>query len=473
MQAAAAHHDFTASGGRLLGGRYELRSAIARGGMGQVWRATDTLLGRDVAVKVLHSQYTDNPTFLARFRSEARFASLLADPNIATVHDYGESPDGDSGEYVAYLVMELVDGEPLTLLLRRNPGGLDAAHTLSIVRQTASALAAAHAAGVVHRDVKPANILVTSTGAVKLTDFGIAWSEASTPLTRVGQVVGTAHYLAPEQAEGQKATPTSDVYALGVVAYECLAGRRPFEGETPVQTALMRLSEVPDALPAHVPDGLRRLVEHAMARHPGDRLADGAALRAACDALAAGETAALETVQLPIGDPVEAAERRRRRTRAVLAAAAVLVVLAVVLVGLVVRGAGSAASDRPASRATAPASGATTAPPVRLVAAQLIGRPVSEVRARLAASGLRVVLRPTATAAAPAGTVLGVTPLGDVVRGRSVTVTFATAPATTPPAPASASVPSAPASSSPAAHSTTKLGKGKGHGHGHGHGKNG
>src|SRR5690349_5888084 len=165
MHAPAAHHDPTAADGRLLGGRYELRSLIARGGMGRVWRATDTLLGRDVAVKVLHSEYTGDPTFLTRFRSEARLAGLLTDPNIAAVHDYGESPDGDGGEYVAYLVMELVDGEPLSALLQRTPGGLDAVRTLSIVRQTAAALAAAHAAGVVHRDVKPANILLTSTGA--------------------------------------------------------------------------------------------------------------------------------------------------------------------------------------------------------------------------------------------------------------------------------------------------------------------
>src|SRR3712207_6832807 len=172
--------------------------------MGQVWRAHDGLLGRPVAVKVLRSEYTGDPLFLARFRAEAQHAAALSHPNIAAVYDYGEEPAIDgSGEHLAYLVMELVEGESLSVVLARS-GALAADHTLRILRQTAAALAVAHAAGVVHRDVKPGNVLVRPDGMVKITDFGIAWSASSVPLTRTGQVVGTAHYLSPEQAEGDR-----------------------------------------------------------------------------------------------------------------------------------------------------------------------------------------------------------------------------------------------------------------------------
>ena len=148
--------------------------------------------------------------------------------------------------------MELVDGEPLSAVLRRE-GRLTPGRTLEIVRQTAAGLAAAHAAGVVHRDVKPANLLLGSDGTVKITDFGIAWSRSSDPLTGTGEVMGTAQYLSPEQAKGAMAGPASDVYALGMVAYECLAGRRPFDGASPVQVALMHANETPEPLPADVP----------------------------------------------------------------------------------------------------------------------------------------------------------------------------------------------------------------------------
>jgi serine/threonine-protein kinase len=208
---------------RLLGNRYELLSVLASGGMGRVWRGRDVLLNRPVAVKVLRSEFTGDPAFLSRFRAEAQHAALLQHPNIAAVFDYGELEE--QGERLAYLVMELVEGESLATLLARERR-LDVPGTLSVLRQTAAALAAAHAAGVVHRDVKPGNVLVGRDGAVKIADFGIAWSASSVPLTSTGQVIGTAHYLSPEQAAGGKATPASDVYALGAVAYECLAGRR-------------------------------------------------------------------------------------------------------------------------------------------------------------------------------------------------------------------------------------------------------
>ncbi|HJX44812.1 MAG TPA: protein kinase, partial [Geodermatophilus sp.] len=246
-------------GVRTLGGRYALDSLLATGGMGQVWRGRDTVLRRDVAVKVLRSEYTGDPTFLARFRAEARHTAGLTHPNIATLHDYGESSDGPGGERVAWLVMELVQGESLAAVLAR--GRLDPLRTARLMRQAAAGLGAAHAAGVVHRDVKPGNLLVAPDGTVEITDFGIAWSASSAALTGTGQVIGTAHYLSPEQAAGRPAGPASDVYALGLVGYESLTGRAAFAGTNPVAVALKHVYEDPDPLPAEVPPGIRHLIE--------------------------------------------------------------------------------------------------------------------------------------------------------------------------------------------------------------------
>src|SRR3954463_5526328 len=267
----------------MLGNRYELLVPLASGGMGRVWRARDTVLERPVAVKVLRNEFTGDATFRARFRAEAQHTAGLHDPHIAAVFDYGELEV--DGECLAYLVMELVEGEALSTLLERERK-LSPARTLDVLRQTASALAAAHAAGVVHRDVKPGNVLVGNDGTVKIADFGIAWSASSVPLTGTGQVVGTAHYLSPEQAEGAKASPASDVYALGTVAYECLTGRRPFEGENSVQIALKQIREQPLPLPDDIPPAIRAVVERAMAKDPAVRYSDGAALRDAMEAAA-------------------------------------------------------------------------------------------------------------------------------------------------------------------------------------------
>src|ERR687886_734225 len=251
--------------------------------MGQVWRGHDVLLGRPVAVKVLRSEYTGDPTFLARFRAEAQHAASLNHPNIAAVFDYGEvlAEDG-SGETLAYLVMELVEGEPLSSVLRRE-APLDVAATLSVLRQTGYALGEAHRVGMVHRDVKPGNILVRADGSVKITDFGIAWSAGSVPLTRTGQVIGTPQYLSPEQAEGRQATPASDVYALGLVGYEFLTGHSAFDGDNAVTIALKQLREQPEPLPAELPGSLRALIDLALVKDPAVRLADGAAFVAALD----------------------------------------------------------------------------------------------------------------------------------------------------------------------------------------------
>ncbi len=216
--------------GMVLGNRYTLTEPIASGGMGDVWKASDSVLGRQVAVKVMRPDASSEPTFADRFRDEARHTASLTHPNIATVYDYGE----DGGD--AYLVMELVEGEPLSQLITRGP--IAPEQTRSILGQSALALAAAHAAGVVHRDVKPANILLTPEGRVKLTDFGIARAIDSAGHTRTGEVLGTPHYLAPEQALGRTATGASDIYALGVVGHEMLTGRKPFDSGSAVATAL-------------------------------------------------------------------------------------------------------------------------------------------------------------------------------------------------------------------------------------------
>jgi eukaryotic-like serine/threonine-protein kinase len=464
--------------GRLLGGRYELLSVLASGGMGQVWRARDTLLQRQVAVKVLRSDVSADRTFLVRFRAEAQHTAALTHPNIAAVFDYGEVPD-DGGEHRAYLVMELVEGEPLAALLDRHRR-LGAPLTLSILRQIAAALAVAHEAGVVHRDIKPANVLVLPDGLVKVTDFGIASSASSLPLTRTGQVLGTAHYLSPEQAQGEKATPASDVYAAGALGYECLAGRRPFEAENAVQVAVMQIHDVPAPLPPDVPAPVRELVQRAMAKDPAQRYPDGAALRAAVEQVIPVvaptpeqvRTATL-TVPLPLPNrprPADAtavlpagarpAEEQRtlvlpgpgqeeqpappsRRGRVVVGAVvAALVVLAAVLFGVLH---GTGGSPGPSSTRSSPASAPsttaapttptpTTPPSVQLAAADYTGRPVAAVQQQLAAMGLPVVLKPVQQPGVPTGTVVAIDPSGTVPAGSTVTVSYA-APSSPPPQP--------------------------------------
>ena len=284
-----------AAGERPLTARYALDEVLARGGVGEVWRARDLRLGRPVAVKVLHGAQAD-PHFRTRFRNEAQHAARLSHPNIAAVFDYGEEAAEDGDEPTPFLVMELVEGESLADLLARR-GRLGVGRTLSILRQLSSGLAAAHEAGVVHRDVKPANVLVRPDGIVKITDFGIAASAASAALTETGQVVGTARYLSPEQARGKRGTPASDVYALGLVGYECLAGRPAFDGPDPVQVAAKQVSEPPPPLPPDVPEQVCGLVRTATAKDPARRLPDGAALRDALDRLLEnGRRAARSTV---------------------------------------------------------------------------------------------------------------------------------------------------------------------------------
>lgn len=272
----------------IFGGRYELTSRIAIGGMGEVWEASDSIIGRKVAIKILKDEYMGDPGFLERFRAEARHAALVTNEGIANVFDYGEEQGS------AYIVMELVPGEPLSNIIERE-GRLPADRVLGIVAQTATALHAAHEAGLVHRDIKPGNLLITPEGRVKITDFGIARIADQVPLTATGQVMGTVQYLAPEQASGHTATPSTDIYSLGVVAYECLAGKRPFTGESQVAIAMAQINDAPPPLPNDVPAPVQRLVMACLAKNPADRPQNAAKLAQAATALHRGNVPLAES----------------------------------------------------------------------------------------------------------------------------------------------------------------------------------
>lgn len=273
------------SSGITLGGRFQLTTRIAIGGMGEVWKAKDLILGRIVAIKVLKEEYTGDPGFLQRFRAEARHTALLNHVGIANVFDYGEE------EGSAYLVMELVPGQPLSSIIEHEQV-LSPERTLSMISQTARALSVAHAQGLVHRDIKPGNLLITPDGRVKVTDFGIARLADQVPLTQTGQVMGTAQYLAPEQATGQTATGASDIYSLGVIGYECLTGHRPFSGESQIAIALAQVNDAPPPLPDTLPRPVRALLMSMLAKDPKNRPADAIKLAEAADAIRNGDIAA-------------------------------------------------------------------------------------------------------------------------------------------------------------------------------------
>jgi serine/threonine-protein kinase len=261
--------------GTQLGGRYRLDERIGGGGMGEVWRGTDEVLGRTVAVKIMLPALLDEPGFAERFRAEARIMAKLKHPGVVNVYDFSSDASTNS----AFLVMEYIDGDPLSRTLNR-VGRLTAARTMALIAQAADALETAHAAGIVHRDVKPGNLMVRANGTLVLTDFGISRSEVATHLTGTGTVLGTASYISPEQAAGQVATAAADVYALGVVAYQCLAGRRPFEGDNPLEIAMKHVREQPAPLPGDTPPAVREIVMRALAKDPGNRWPSAAALAA-------------------------------------------------------------------------------------------------------------------------------------------------------------------------------------------------
>jgi eukaryotic-like serine/threonine-protein kinase len=316
-----------AAPGRVLGGRYRLEALLARGGMASVWRAEDSLLARQVAVKTLHPELAVDDSLRLRFRNEAIAVASLAHPDIVATYDTGE----DDG--VAYFVMELVDGPNLRTLLDER-GQLSVEEAVRIARGVAAALDHAHRNGIVHRDIKPANVLVPEHGPVKVTDFGIAKAEGSGDITRTGTVVGTAKYLAPEQVQAAPVDARTDVYAVGLLLFEMLAGRSAFQGGTDMENALARLTTSPPPLRAlrpDVPNELEAITTRCLALDPANRFPDAATLRAALDALSDDDDGAtrIQTGGLATGSsstplpppPLTAAHpaptrapRRKRRT---------------------------------------------------------------------------------------------------------------------------------------------------------------
>ena len=270
--------------GTVLGGRYRLVELLGQGGMATIFRAHDTQLGRDVAVKLLRPEYGRDPDFGSRFRQEAQNAASLNHPNIVSVYDYGQDAAGP------FIVMELVEGEDLSSIVRRS-GALPPRQAARIVAETGRALEAAHARGIVHRDVKPGNILISRDGRVKVTDFGIARAVAEAQMTLPGTTLGSVHYFSPEQARGEQATAASDVFALGIVLYELLTGSRPWEGDTAAAVAMARLAgPIPDpsAKRPGVPPEPAAITRRALAMEPGDRWASAGAFAGALEAYLSG-----------------------------------------------------------------------------------------------------------------------------------------------------------------------------------------
>jgi serine/threonine-protein kinase len=287
--------------GVSLDDRYRLEERVATGGMGDVWRATDLALGRTVAVKVLLPSLSADAAFGARFLAESRMLAAVHHPGVVQVYDRGdcELPEGTRA---TYLVMEFVNGEPLSERLAREER-LPADEAMRIVAEAARALDAVHEGGIVHRDVKPSNLLLRPDGSVVLLDFGVARSAAVTSVTGTNAaVLGTALYMAPEQARRQPVSAATDVYALGAVAYHLLAGHPPFMGDTPVAVAMMHLDTPPPDLPADVPPAVRAVVLRTLEKDPADRFRSGAALASA--ALSAVGAGPLEsTAEMAAGDP--------------------------------------------------------------------------------------------------------------------------------------------------------------------------
>ena len=385
----------------LLGGRYQLGELIGTGGMADVRRGRDVRLGRDVAVKVLRPDLARDPSFQARFRREAQAAASLNVPSIVSVYDTGEDPHG-----VPYIVMEHVEGRTLRDVLQEE-GRLLPQRALELTADICAALEVAHSAGIVHRDVKPANVMLTRSGEVKVMDFGIARAAADTSgMTQTAAVIGTAAYLSPEQARGEHVDARSDLYSTGCLLYELVTGAPPFTGDSPVAVAYQHVREdpvPPSAYDPTLPPAVDAVVLTSMAKNPANRYQSAHDMREDLLRARAGEPVGapavldVATTPPPVPAPARADPRRRRSARGLVAAAFALLLVAVAVgAALLVRSALSTSAEL----VPAPA---------------VVGLDQAEAVTALAQEGLRVGALRERFDDAPFGTVLSQTPEQGIV----------------------------------------------------------
>jgi serine/threonine-protein kinase len=424
---------------QLFGGRYKLISRIAIGGMGEVWLAQDEVILRQVAIKILKQEYMGDPSFIERFRIEAKHAAMVNHEGIANVYDYGE----DSGW--AFLVMEYVPGDSLARILERDKV-LPETKVMDIVAQTARALYAAHEAGLVHRDVKPGNLLITPDGHVKITDFGIARVADQVGLTATGQVMGTVQYLSPEQATGKPATPSTDIYSLGIVAYECLAGKRPFGGDSQMIIAMAQINDMPPALPNELDERVRKLVMSCLSKKASGRPENALILAQRAEALlptaprSQAATELIEQIKQVSDRTAEIAtftDTAPQPTQPIVWPwVAVIVVLGLTALSVVVAIIIGSMTPVPAPTVTVTSSitpsstssgGPTVPTPVTVLLTDIQGQQISDVLTALTAKGLVAEAVPGTTVPLEdpkSMTVYDATPLGNMPEGTTIRVFY-------------------------------------------------
>jgi len=424
--------------GSLLAGRYRLAARLATGGMGEVWAATDEMLDRQVAAKLVKPEYAGDAVFRQRLHAEAKSAASVRNPHVVEVYDVGEDIAAD-GQPVSFVIMQLVHGQSVSAALANGP--FTAAETANLLTQVADALATAHSCGVVHRDIKPANLIRNDSGHITVLDFGIARAADSAALTKTGTMLGTACYLSPEQVDGEPATTASDVYSVGVVAYQCLAGRPPFDAGSDVATALAHRDQSPPELPVGVPGGLADIVMQCLSKPPSDRPTASqvaglattwsreqqpsgtTAVLPVVPAVSEDATTELTAVTVPADRPDAATTWLEWRRLGVVAAAAVVLIAVLAIAGAVNdhsgNGAASAASGRSPGAHVAPAANQTTHSVV-VNSGQYVGEPYATAAHQLQQLGLQPQMNGTGS---PSDLVTAIRPVGRVSRDSVVTLT--------------------------------------------------